>query len=73
VNHTPAGDTQKQVSCSVRNCPHGCTVITLGPTSLHLGKADFLGLMQLLLQHARTNGMDVAEDLIPQATTLALH
>lgn len=47
------------ISCSMRACPRGCTVLTIGPTMLHLSAADFTALVRAMLKHADAQGLPI--------------
>lgn len=47
------------ISCSVRTCPSGCSVITIGAVSIHLSEGDYASLVKLLIRHANTHGIDL--------------
>lgn len=61
------------VPFSIHSCPHGCSVISLGQTTLHLSKSDFLDLVRLLLQHADGEGISVDEAVAPAAEQALYH
>ena len=58
---TPTG-TRKELACSVHSCPHGCTIVHLGETKVHLCPKDFAAFVKLLLHHAWTNGLEVPSE-----------
>lgn len=59
------------ISCTVRTCPRGCPVVTIGTVSLHLSSEDFGNLVKLLVNHAEARGIDVTTD--SSATPLVVY
>ena len=53
----------KNVSCALAACPKGCTVLTLGKTSVHLSDADYLKLLKAMLHHAWVQGLEVPAEV----------
>lgn len=60
------------ITCTVRVCPRGCTVLTIGPAMLHLSPGDFTDLVRAMLKHADALGLPVAEAR-PAPDGVALH
>lgn len=52
-------NSHNTIACSVRACPRGCTVLTIGPTMLHLSPGDFTDLVRAMLRHADAQGLVV--------------
>lgn len=54
-------DAKKSVACMLRSCAQGCTIVTLGDTTVHLSGADFVRLVKTMLHHAWVHGLEVPE------------
>lgn len=52
-------EPKKSVACTLKSCPLGCTIVTLGETTVHLSNRDFVHLVKTMLHHAWVNGLEV--------------
>ena len=53
-------DSRKDaIACSIACCPNGCSVLTIGAVSIHVSRADFVNLTNMMVHHARSQGLEL--------------